>query len=170
MAKSTTSTKSGKSTKSKKPGKTTRSANSPKQNKTTAKTLTASEDKIADIAVLDDTGSSATPPKDKRQSTDRRKVQRRRQIDPTTCERDYSSEEIEFMRAMDDYKRANGRMFPTCSEILEVVRDLGYVRSVLLHASTNSDDEAANTSETPILTLPTTDCDLSTSCNQNPIG
>jgi hypothetical protein len=57
---------------------------------------------------------------------ERRKVQRRRQIDPTTCERDYSDAEVEFMRAMDDYKRANGRMFPTCSEILEVIAQLGY--------------------------------------------
>ena len=56
----------------------------------------------------------------------RRKVARRRQIDPTTCERDYSNDEIEFMHALDGYKRANGRMFPTCSEILEVVRKLGY--------------------------------------------
>jgi ferredoxin-like protein FixX len=59
---------------------------------------------------------------------ERRKVQRRRQIDPTTCERDYTEEEIEFMHALDAYKRANGRMFPTCSEILEVVRSMGYVR------------------------------------------
>lgn len=58
----------------------------------------------------------------------RRKKQRRRQIDPTTCERDYSEHEIEFMQAMDAYKRAAGRMFPTCSEILEVIRSLGYVR------------------------------------------
>ena len=58
----------------------------------------------------------------------RRKANRRRQIDPTTCERDYSNDEIEFMRAMDDYKRAAGRMFPTCSEILEVLRSIGYVR------------------------------------------
>lgn len=58
----------------------------------------------------------------------RRKQQRRRQIDPTTCERDYSEQEIEFMQAMDDYKRAAGRMFPTCSEVLEVVRSLGYVQ------------------------------------------
>lgn len=63
-----------------------------------------------------------------RRGTDRRKAERRRQIDPTTCERDYSQQEIEFMRAMDEYKRASGRMFPTCSEILEVVRDLGYRR------------------------------------------
>ena len=30
------------------------------------------------------------------------------------------------MRAMDEYKRASGRMFPTCSEILEVLSNLGY--------------------------------------------
>lgn len=58
----------------------------------------------------------------------RRKKQRRRHIDPTTCERDYNDDEIEFMRAMDDYKQASGRMFPTCSEVLEVVRGLGYHR------------------------------------------
>ncbi|MBN2579336.1 MAG: hypothetical protein JXB10_10125 [Pirellulales bacterium] len=56
----------------------------------------------------------------------RAKVNRRRQIDPTTCERDYSPEEIEFMNAMDEYKRLSGRMFPTCSEVLEVIHKLGY--------------------------------------------
>ena len=62
-----------------------------------------------------------------RRSTERRvKVNRRRQIDPTTCERDYSPEEVEFMSALDDYKRRSGRMFPTCSEILEVFKALGY--------------------------------------------
>lgn len=62
------------------------------------------------------------------QEKKRTKIQRRRQIDPTTCERDYSGDEVEFMQAMDAYKRKNGRMFPTCSEILEVIRDLGYSR------------------------------------------
>ena len=57
---------------------------------------------------------------------ERRKKQRRRQIDPTTCERDYSELEVEFMQAMDEYKRSSGRMFPTCSEILEVLTHLGY--------------------------------------------
>ena len=59
-------------------------------------------------------------------AVERRKVKRRRQIDPTTCEREYSDQEIEFMQAMDEYKRASGRMFPTCSEILEVLSKLGY--------------------------------------------
>jgi len=27
---------------------------------------------------------------------------------------------------MDEYKRASGRMFPTCSEILEVLSNMGY--------------------------------------------
>ena len=53
---------------------------------------------------------------------------RRRMIDPTTCERDYLPEEVEFMQAIEMYKRTSGRMFPTCSEILEVVKSLGYRR------------------------------------------
>ncbi len=65
---------------------------------------------------------------DRRLGERRAKVSRRRQIDPTTCERDYTPEEVEFMSAMDNYKRRSGRMFPTCSEVLEVVRSLGYVK------------------------------------------
>ena len=53
---------------------------------------------------------------------------RRRQVDPTTCERDYSDDEVEFMKALDLYKKMNGRLFPTCSETLEVLRRLGYVK------------------------------------------
>lgn len=57
-----------------------------------------------------------------------RRADRRRRVDPTTCERDYAPDELEFMQALDRYKRATGRMFPTCSEILEVVRSLGYAK------------------------------------------
>ncbi len=60
------------------------------------------------------------------QPVERRKVERRKQIDPTTCERDYSGDEIEFMKAMDNYKRRSGRQFPTWSEVLEVLKDMGY--------------------------------------------
>ncbi len=34
--------------------------------------------------------------------------------------------EMEFMRAMQLYKQASGRMFPTWSEVLEVLKGLGY--------------------------------------------
>ena len=70
----------------------------------------------------------APVPVERRKIERRAKVNRRRQIDPTTCERDYSSDELEFMSALDDYKRTSGRMFPTCSEILEVLKKLGYER------------------------------------------
>ncbi len=51
---------------------------------------------------------------------------RRRFVDPTTCDRDYSEAEREFMQAMHDYKLKSGRMFPTWSEVLEVLKALGY--------------------------------------------
>ena len=51
---------------------------------------------------------------------------RRRLVDPTTCERDYSAAEMEFMQAMQAYKQKSGRMFPTWSEVLEVLKNLGY--------------------------------------------
>lgn len=85
--------------------------------------------------------SSPAFPNDRRKrnipvATDRRRAanaakarqasERRRLIDPTTCERDYSDDESEFMKAMDRYKRENRRPFPTWSEVLEVMRSLGY--------------------------------------------
>jgi len=75
-----------------------------------------------------DRRQEAIPVAVERRQDERRKTSRRRQIDPTTCERDYTNDEIEFMQALDAYKRRSGRMFPTCSEILEVVRTLGYVK------------------------------------------
>ena len=88
------------------------------------------------------TGAGAADfPNDRRKrnipvATDRRRAQnaaekrknseRRRLIDPTTCERDYTDDESEFMKAMDRYKRENRRPFPTWSEVLEVCRALGY--------------------------------------------
>jgi hypothetical protein len=50
---------------------------------------------------------------------------RRRFVDPTTCERDYTQAELEFMLAMNEYKKKSGRMFPTWSEVLEVLQSLG---------------------------------------------
>ena len=84
---------------------------------------------------------------DRRAGSDRRDLgERRRQIDPTTCERDYNNEEIEFMKAMDQYKRENRRPFPTWSEVLEVLRAIGYrkvaAQSVMPGLSTSMPPEA----------------------------
>jgi hypothetical protein len=61
-----------------------------------------------------------------RAATARNTSGRRRFVDPTTCDRDYTLAEREFMQAMQDYKQSSGRMFPTWSEVLEVLHDLGY--------------------------------------------
>lgn len=47
-----------------------------------------------------------------------------------TSEEAMDQEVLEFIRAMDDYKRLNRRQFPTWGEVLRVVRTLGYKRSV----------------------------------------
>jgi len=93
------------------------------------------QDFAADVCVTDRRGRdrrkrSIPVALERRTGKDRRAQQgeRRRQIDPTTCEREYSNEEIDFMKAMDQYKRENRRPFPTWSEVLEVLRALGYRR------------------------------------------
>jgi hypothetical protein len=69
------------------------------------------------------------------------KSTKRKQIDPTTCERDYSADELEFMQALERYKQSSGRKFPTCSEILEVVRSLGYQRPSPPRSSSHPTDD-----------------------------
>ena len=100
--------------------------------------------KSAELQKLNETGRRKQ--KERRAKSDpfdggeRREGKRRRQIDPTTCERDYTNDEIEFMRALDEYKRKNKRMFPTCSEMLEVLRELGYQK---VATETKIDPEAS---------------------------
>jgi len=49
-----------------------------------------------------------------------------RRTNPTTSDRFYTSDEVEFMNALTEFKQSSGRLFPTCSEILGVLRGLGY--------------------------------------------
>ena len=112
-----------------------------KSKKTSSKKSTAKSSKKP-VRQLNETGRRKNADRRKQNApvaVDRRKTKRRRQIDPTTCEREYNEAEIEFMQAMDEYKRASGRMFPTCSEILEVITRLGY-RKVAERAELYSPD------------------------------
>lgn len=47
----------------------------------------------------------------------------------TSANKRYTEEEVEFMNAMDMYKRSTGRKFPTWSEALTVIRELGWKKS-----------------------------------------
>ena len=53
-----------------------------------------------------------------------------RRMNPTTSDRHYSADEVEFMNALAEFKRTSGRAFPTCSEILGVLRQLGYEKAM----------------------------------------
>ncbi len=48
---------------------------------------------------------------------------------PTPRPDEMSEEVMEFIAAIDDYKRANQRPFPTWSEVLEILKTMGYQRS-----------------------------------------
>jgi hypothetical protein len=45
---------------------------------------------------------------------------------PVTSDMDYSAKEIEFMSAVQAFKTATGRQFPTWREVLRVIESLGY--------------------------------------------
>lgn len=64
--------------------------------------------------------------KNKKYSKYAEEESKNKQTNPATSERNYSSDEVEFMNALSEFKRTSGRLFPTCSEILGVLRTLGY--------------------------------------------
>jgi hypothetical protein len=60
----------------------------------------------------------------------RARKERRRRIDPTTFEKQYTEDELEFMNAMQSFKEQSGRSFPTHGEVLQVALSLGYRKLV----------------------------------------
>ena len=56
----------------------------------------------------------------------REKQPRRKRIDPTTFEKQYTDAEIEFMNAMQKFKDQSGKAFPTHGDTLRVAIGLGY--------------------------------------------
>ncbi len=65
---------------------------------------------------------------DRRAGLDRRRGPGRRRSDIRKAaeEGEMSDELLEFVMAIDDYKRVNDRPFPTWSEVFEVIHYLGY--------------------------------------------
>ncbi len=78
------------------------------------------------------TGSPGPPRPEKRV-----RKERRRRIDPTTFEKQYTGDELEFMNAMQRFKERTGKAFPTHGEVIKVAVALGYRKRL--------DDEAPAT-------------------------
>jgi hypothetical protein len=67
---------------------------------------------------------------DRRLGLDRNRGPGRRRSDERKSaeEGQMSDEQFEFLMAIDEYKRKNTRPFPTWTEVLEVIKALGYRR------------------------------------------
>ncbi len=65
---------------------------------------------------------------DRRLGLDRRRGPGKRRSDDrrTAEEGQMSDEQFEFLMAINEYKKANSRPFPTWTEVLEVMKALGY--------------------------------------------
>jgi hypothetical protein len=72
-------------------------------------------------------GKSLHPPARER----RQRKERRRRIDPTTYEKQYTEEELAFMNAMQRFKERTGKVFPTHGEVIQVAVGLGYRKQVM---------------------------------------
>jgi hypothetical protein len=65
---------------------------------------------------------------DRREGLERRRGPGRRRSDSRRSaeEGELNDDQFEFVMAMDEYKRANKRPFPSWTEVLEVLKYLGY--------------------------------------------
>ena len=86
----------------------------------------------------------------------RERKERRRRIDPTTFEKQYTVDEIEFMTAMQRFKVQSGKAFPSYGEVLAVVYALGYRRddSIMDPISPLSADEDGDVNSFDALACP----------------
>ena len=47
---------------------------------------------------------------------------------PTPRPDEMTPDVVEFIQAIDEYKRIHQRPFPTWSEVLDIIKDLGYLK------------------------------------------
>jgi hypothetical protein len=71
-------------------------------------------------------GPHFRPHPDQARPERRARKERRKRIDPTTFEKQYTVDELEFMNAMQRFKERTGKAFPTHGEVIRVAISLGY--------------------------------------------
>ncbi len=86
---------------------------------------------------------------DRRLGLDRQRGPGRRRSDERKAaeEGHMSDEQFDFVMAIDEYKRANARPFPTWTEVLEVIKALGYRKVAEPQPLAESKDEPQETEE-----------------------
>ncbi|MDB5351890.1 MAG: hypothetical protein JWN86_3137 [Planctomycetota bacterium] len=84
---------------------------------------------------------------------ERAKKERRKRIDPTTFEKQYTGDELEFMNAMQRFKVQSGKAFPNYREVLDVAGSLGYRRLVFEDLSGEEGESYENMMDVPPATV-----------------
>ncbi|MBN1816117.1 MAG: hypothetical protein JW828_02080 [Sedimentisphaerales bacterium] len=83
---------------------------------------------------------------DRRRGPGHRRTEERRAAE----EGEMTEDQFEFLMAIDEYKRANQRPFPTWTEVLEVIKALGY-RKVAEPQSLKSFKKETDPEPAPVL-------------------
>ncbi len=83
----------------------------------------------------------------------RARKERRRRIDPTTFEKQYTGDEIEFMNAVQQFKTRTGKSFPSHGDVLRVAVNLGYRKSYLVEDDDPTEEEEPSIEAVPCLPI-----------------
>lgn len=95
--------------------------------------------------MAEDDEESDTPPNSLGTNLERRRGPGRRRTDFMKCadEGEMTQEQFLFIMAIDAFKRVNGKTFPTWTDVLEVIRKLGYRKTMpseLKNLGANTED------------------------------
>ena len=87
---------------------------------------------------------------------ERRRGPGRRRSDfmKTAEEGEMSSEQFLFIKAIDAYKRVNNRPYPTWTEVLEVIRKLGYRKTAPMELQLDGAEDWSEPADAPAFTAP----------------
>ncbi len=92
-------------------------------------------------------------------SFERRRGPGRRRSDfvRSADEGELSSEQFLFVKAIDAYKRANDRPYPTWTEVLEVIRKIGYRKTAPMQVDLPAAEDWTEPPDAPAFTPPPSD-------------
>jgi hypothetical protein len=101
-----------------------------------------------------------------RTGLERRRGPGRRRTDFTRQaeEGEMSNEQFLFVMAIDAFKRVNGKAFPTWTEVLEVIRKLGYRKTMPSELNLPNTEDWTERPDAPSVTRTTTDDEEDDGC------
>jgi hypothetical protein len=128
----------------------------------------ASRDGRRETVVDRRTGIETLPTGVERTGLERRRGPGRRRTDYTRSaeEGEMTTEQFLFVTAIDAFKRVNRRPFPTWTEVLEVMRRLGYRKTMASELSLTGVEDWTEPADAPVVADPTQGADSEESAEE----